>query len=161
MGALADLSRRGFLRVAGAAGAVLGAGVVLYRETTNLVLPTSNDWIEDRGDFLIVRVPDEKMFKGEKLLKPTILVMGMRSMVRDCEVYGYLNILGKGDWGFNENYVDCRKTAMTKDRPIILVQSAGRKTTINYNYLVGPDISPLRSEWPGLSPVLCSQRAQS
>ncbi len=81
-----ELSRRTFLRTTAAA-----AAVIVFAEPLRL-LSASGDWIEDKGDFLIVRIPDGKTFAKEVLKKPAIVLMGAGSLMRDVEVIGFANI---------------------------------------------------------------------
>jgi hypothetical protein len=82
-----ELTRRGFLRLAGAAA--LAVTLPLYREVPQLVVPkpfNQRDWIEDQGDFYVVRVPEGRTMTREQLLdKPVVFFMGARSALEAVE----------------------------------------------------------------------------
>lgn len=83
-------TRRAFLRALGAAAAAIG--ITRYAEPELLIPDVHHDWIEDRGDFYVVRVPDFKTFANETLNKPTIFLLGQESTMKYVEVNSYANI---------------------------------------------------------------------
>ncbi len=84
-----DFSRRGFLKLGSAI--VGGLSLIKYAEPA-VQIPHSHEWIDDKGDFVIVRVPAFKSFANELITKPAIFVLGERALVRAIEVRGYSNI---------------------------------------------------------------------
>ena len=81
-------TRRGFLKIG---AAILGSiGIVRYSEPL-IEIARSHKWIEDKGDFVIVRVPDFKSFANETINKPAIFIMGQESTVKNLEVLGFAN----------------------------------------------------------------------
>jgi hypothetical protein len=73
-----NTTRRTFLRLTGAAA---GALVIAKYAEPLAVLADHGPWVEDKGDFYIVRVPDFKTFANEHLEKPTIFLLGESATV--------------------------------------------------------------------------------
>lgn len=82
-------TRRAFLKVA--AGLAAGLGLTKYAEPL-LAISDQGDWIEDRGSFVILRVPDGKSFANEVINKPAIVLLGVKSAIRDTSFNSYMNI---------------------------------------------------------------------
>jgi hypothetical protein len=81
-------TRRGFLKIG---AAILGSiGLVRYSEPI-IEIAHTHEWIEDKGDYAIVRVPDFKSFANEVINKPAIFIMGRDSVVKNVNVDGFVN----------------------------------------------------------------------
>lgn len=118
------LNKRGFLKIA----SVLVGGLTLSKYTNaELFLPENKvsvfqDWIEDRGDFYIVRVPDFKSFNNEILNKPTVFLAGQHSSISRVRVDGFVNIHSKnGPIRLTESEIDATRHAFDGRRNIIEV----------------------------------------
>lgn len=111
--------RRTFLKVLGA-GAAVASAPQLYREAHRFV-SQPKDWIEDRGDFLVVRIPDGKTFANEVLGKPTLLFMGNKTQFRNCEVKGFCNLYAKTDFAVLDSTFDVSNVRMTEDRAALYI----------------------------------------
>ena len=83
------IARRGFLKVLGAIAA--STGIIHYAEA-KVLMPEQGSWIEDKGDYYIVRIPDGKTFARETLDKPTIFGFGRDSSMREVTVNGFSNL---------------------------------------------------------------------
>ena len=83
------LQRRGFLQIFGATAAAVG--LTRYAEPFVSIAPR-HEWIEDRGDFLIIRVPDGKTFAREVIDKPAILFLGANAIAHTLQFRSYLNV---------------------------------------------------------------------
>lgn len=118
-----QIERRGFLKV----GTALAGGVVLakYAEPILAALPERHEWIEDRGDFLIVRVPDYKTFARERLEKPTIFLMGEQATVRDVHVIGFSNGYVPRGGRFHGCFFDGSGMTTVESRPVFTLKGAG------------------------------------
>lgn len=112
--------RRSFLKV----GVTVG-GLVLFREPLSRLLPTHHDWVEDKGDFYIVRVPEKKVFLNETLAKPTIFLLGALAAVKAVEVKGFANIFMPRGGSVEGCHFDGSKMKTDKDRPVLLLQGEG------------------------------------
>ncbi len=79
-------------------GAILvgGAPVINYAEPLAIVRSTAKDWVEDCGDFYVVRVPASGVFARETMDKPTLILAGPHSIIRDCEFNGFVNARSEG-----------------------------------------------------------------
>jgi hypothetical protein len=65
-----NLLRRTFLKASAGvalAAAAMSKGLTLLDEPELLIADSHKDWIEDRGEFYIVRVPDYKTFARQAL----------------------------------------------------------------------------------------------
>lgn len=89
-----NLLRRVFL----GAGAVAVGGLLVkrYTEPFGQVAAEYKDWIEDKGDYCIIRVPDGKAFINERIDKNVILLLGAYSTFKGIDVRGYANIATRG-----------------------------------------------------------------
>lgn len=112
--------RRGFLKTA----SILVGGVMLpvYSEPLLQALP-HHDWVQDKGDYYIVNVPERKVFKGESLDKPTIFLCGAGSSVLNTSVNGFVNMRGSTNVTVSGFNVDIRNFRSTTNRPAIILQS--------------------------------------
>lgn len=111
------IARRGFLRLLGAAG--VAAGLVKYAEPI-VEFVQDGAWIEDKGSFLILRIPDGKTFANETFRKPVLVMMGLRSILRDTEFIGVVNIdAGKGGALIQGNIFDASRVLTDRVRPVI------------------------------------------
>lgn len=106
--------RRTFLKVLGA-GAAVASAPQLYREAHRFVAKPK-DWIEDHGDFLVVRVPDGKTFAKERLRKPVLLFMGNRTLFHDCEIAGFCNVYAGEEFAITDTFFDVSQMRLTEDR---------------------------------------------
>lgn len=122
------IQRRTFLKVA---SSTVGAMVVHKYAEPFEVLP-ENDWITDRGDFYIVRVPDFKTFKNELLNKPTIFILGQSAVVSGCEVIGFANIAAPKGGTFDSCKVDSSAMEVPRKRSIIEIREDGLVLTGNH-----------------------------
>jgi hypothetical protein len=115
--------RRTFLKTA---SAVIGGVLVSkYLEPMFNLADVHKDWIEDKGDFYIVRVPDNSIFKNEKLDKPVIFVTGAYVTLANLDVQGYANIIAKGPINIRDNVFDASKVLSLKemDRSVVRFDS--------------------------------------
>jgi hypothetical protein len=89
-----NLIRRVFL----GAGAVAAGGLLVksYTEPLGQVAAEYKDWIEDKDDYCIIRVPDGKAFINERIDKNVILLLGAYSTFKGVDVRGYANIATRG-----------------------------------------------------------------
>ena len=140
-----SLNRRTFAKI----GTALMGGLVLakYAEPLALVPTEYRDWIEDRGDFFIVRVPDYKTFERETLNKPTIILMGERTTVRDIEVQGYTNVHAPKGGRIDECTFDTRTMVVEKPREVIRL--AAEHLSVMNCTLYGNDITPVGMHFVG------------
>jgi hypothetical protein len=120
-----NLLRRTFLKVSASvalASAAMSKGLILLDEPELPIADNYKDWIEDRGNFYIVRVPDYKTFAKETLDKPTILLLGENSIAKDLDINGYLNVEISNRSQFISTRVDSSKYIVSVDRPIINIK---------------------------------------
>lgn len=120
-------TRRIFLKLAGAVtGLVAASSLVKYAEPY-AKLSEIGEWIEDRGDFFIVRVPDYKMFAGEILNKPTIFLLGERAVVKDVRVNGFANVHAPNAGMVLGCMFDTSGMKVARNRPIVEIKGFGLK----------------------------------
>lgn len=117
-------NRRSFLKT----GTTLVGGVLLTKYIEPIVPIAElkkHEWVEDKGDFYIVRVPDSKTFANELLDKPTIFLLGHHTVVRDIIVNGYANISHKGTSLITTSRFDVSKMLLSTNRSILSVEAPG------------------------------------
>ena len=85
-----NIERRGFLKLAVAM--IGGTAVTRYAEPLVDIADTNRDWIEDKGDYCVIRVPDFKTFANEVIAKPVIFLLGQQAAVQNVDIAGYANI---------------------------------------------------------------------
>lgn len=109
-------TRRGFLKLV---TTIIG-GIAITKYSEPIVqVKSSHEWIEDKGDFAIVRVPDFKTFANETIAKPTIFILGQQSIVKQVDVTGFANVYAKqGGMVFGSRF-DASKMEI-QDRDAIL-----------------------------------------
>ena len=121
-------NRRSFLKT----GTTLVGGVLLTKYIEPIVPIAElkkHEWIEDKGDFYIVRVPDSKTFANEMLDKPTIFLLGHYTVVKDIVVNGCVNVVAKGESLIHDCNIDASKIMLPNPRPIIVVDIVDPKTS--------------------------------
>jgi len=101
----------------------MSKGLTLLDEPELLIADSHKDWIEDKGEFYIVRVPDYKTFARETLNKPTILLLGENSIAKDLDINGYLNVELSHESLFIDSRIDSSKYITTLDRSIVYIKS--------------------------------------
>lgn len=113
------LNKRGFLKIASA----LVGGLTLSKYTnaeffvSEKKVSAFQDWIEDRGDFYVVTIPDFKSFSNEILNKPTVFLAGHNSSISRIRITGFVNIhsknghvlLTESEIDVTQHAVDCRR----------------------------------------------------
>jgi hypothetical protein len=119
---MSELQRRGFLKVVSALAAA--TGLVRYIETP-ILMPNKHEWIEDMGDYYIVRVPEGKTFANERLDKPTLFGLEDRATVTGIEVLGYANVYHKGQFAFMHSRFDTSKMILDHKRPAMNIIGVG------------------------------------
>jgi len=113
------IERRGFLKIA--TTLMGGAMLATYTEPLiKLATPESHKWIEDKGDFYIVRVPMYKSFTKEHLDRPTIFLMDNYSIVSDVTVIGYSNFKTQGSRIISNCCFDITNTKTVNERSAVL-----------------------------------------
>ena len=114
-------TRRTFLALAGAAAA---SPLVTYAEPLLLVPDTHRGWIEDKGEYFIVRVPAGKTFSRETFTKPVILLMGSGAWVRDISVSAYMNVSAQDGCLLDRVLVDASSATTVQPRPTVRIKGA-------------------------------------
>jgi len=117
-----ELSRRGFILQATAL--VGGLSISHYLEPFLAVPDKYKDWIEDRGDFFVVRVPDGKRLEGQTFDKPTILLLGALACFKSNTVKGYLNVYAPKQGAILNSFVDARACRTDRERPAIMLKGS-------------------------------------
>lgn len=115
------ISRRGFLKTSMAL--IGGAVIATYVEPLITLVNTPRDWIEDRNDFYIVRIPDGKTFAKETLTKPTLFVFGLGSVVDRVQVSGFVNLCGGAGTRVTNSFFDCSKCFIEGRKSVVHVAS--------------------------------------
>jgi hypothetical protein len=109
--------RRTFLK---AGTAVLGAlALTRYTEPLIAMPDSSHEWIEDKGDFVIVRVPDFKTFANEVIDRPAIFIMGENAAVKHVEVKGYVNLYAPKGGSVTNSIFDASKMLVGRERSVM------------------------------------------
>ena len=111
------LDRRGFLK----AGTALIGGVVLARYVEPLNLPNQEhkDWVTDKGDYYVIRVPDNKGMRKELFDKPVIMTLGENSYADGITVIGFMNVFSKNRGTLTSIKVDASGVVSEKPRAAI------------------------------------------
>lgn len=129
------IERRGFLKVATMmVGSLLVAKYI--EPIIQIVTPEKHSWIEDKGDFYIVRVPKNKIFANEHLDKPTIFLMDDSSYVHDVNVEGYSNIMMTGKCKLLNCNFDTSKMVVQENRPAVIITSSGIQNMFDSNSII-------------------------
>ena len=115
--------RRGFLKLISAAAGALA--LARYAEPFVAVADTHRDWIEDNGDYLVVRVPDFKTFANETLKKPVIFLLGQQAIVRHVDVAGFVNLFSPKGGIIYGSCFDCSQMVTENKRPVAVVMGDG------------------------------------
>lgn len=126
-----NITKRGFIKL----GTSLIAGVSVARFSEIIIdVKPLHEWIEDRGDFYIVRIPDFKTFSKEILDKPTMLLFGEQSTASDITCNGFVNIYMPNGGTFTDSLVDTSKSMMAgRNAPVNYKGEYGTMSNININ----------------------------
>lgn len=117
-------TRRGFLKLVVAAATTVGAlKITRYAEPLLPIADVAHDWIEDRGDFYVVRVPDFKIFAREILRKPTIFLLGQQATVYDVAVDSFSNIYAPKGGLVKDCCFDASEDETEQARAVIITKS--------------------------------------
>lgn len=90
------LSRRGFMVAASALAASVGIGnklVTLIETENETPIQKYSDWITDRGDYYIVRIPHGKSFSNHTFDKSVAFYMENDTTVSNVSVNGFTNLI--------------------------------------------------------------------
>ena len=138
------IERRGFLKL----GAALIGALTLtkYAEPLVTVADTHHDWIEDKGDYLIVRVPDFKTFANEVISKPVIFILGEQAIVRAVDVEGFANIYAPKGGLVTATRFDGSRMVTEKERPLVNLKA--KNLTISDCNFIGRELPLLLTSTP-------------
>lgn len=153
-----QLNRRTFLKLTAAAGAAVG--LVRYAEPLQKIMAEHHDWVEDRGDFYIIRVPARQMFAREVLSKPCIFLLGEMAMVADVTVNGFVNLQAPRGGTWTGGMINASNVSVGRKRPALEVQDTiglsllgthilGRADTDVATVLISPRAGELGREVEG------------
>lgn len=114
------LSRRGFLVVASGLVTTISdamrptQGLIALVETENeSPVESVSDWITDKGDFYVVRVPAGKTFSIDLLDKSSVFYLENAATVTRTSVNGFVNVVFETNLGqVKECYFDPTKTVL-------------------------------------------------
>lgn len=112
------MQRRSFLALAGA------TSLACYAEPFTLIQDARHEWIEDKGDYVIIRVPDFKTFASETISKPAILLLGQGATARDVEFGSYLNLHGKPQSRLMKFRLDASRATTQTPRPTLRMNAS-------------------------------------
>lgn len=115
-------ARRGFLKLG---TAIVGSLAIIHYAEPIIKLTKHHQWVEDKGDFLIVRVPDFKSFANETLNKPTVFLMGERSTVRGVDLKGFANIYAPNGAAIKDSVFDASSMSTASNRSVIELHGSG------------------------------------
>lgn len=128
------IQRRTFLKVASATVGVM----VIHKYAEPFEVLKENDWVTDRGDFYIVRVPDFKTFKNELLDKPTIFILGQEAIVYGCQIIGFANIAAPKGGLFSDSVVDTSRMEVPRIRSIVEIGGSNHLVITGLHGISGP-----------------------
>jgi hypothetical protein len=127
------IERRGFLRL----GAALVGALTLakYSEPLIVVQDEHHEWIEDKGDYVIVRVPDFKTFANEVISKPAIFLLGENALIRGVDVAGFSNVYAPKGGAVYGSRFDASRMQVENERPVMNIK--GVTMTISGCHFIG------------------------
>lgn len=138
--------RRTFLRLAAS------TPIALYSEPWALVVNAGRKWVEDRGEYLVIRIPENEMFRDEELTKPAIVFMGRCAVMKGVRTEHFTNIFGAGYNAIFDTYFDGRKIQSERPRALVEVKSKGEILIGSSLFYCGPGTeSALRVTAPDLT----------
>lgn len=144
------IERRGFLKLA--AAVIGGMAVTKYAEPLIQVAGAHHDWIEDKGDYCIIRVPDFKTFANEIIAKPVIFIMGEQAIVRSVDVGGFANVYAPKGGMVDACRFDGSRMVTEQKRPLVNIKGDGLMVT-GVHFIGGPNNDSLANFAPGNYPV--------
>lgn len=109
--------RRGFLKLAAA------LGLVHYAQPLLATKPL-HDWVDDRGDFYVVKVPEGKSMSHEVFSKPTIFQLGNGAVLSGLTVHGFCNMYGRGQILIKDSVFDASKCSVDEDRSVVFLDGS-------------------------------------
>lgn len=116
-----ELTKRGFLKL----GAALVGGVSLMRYAEPAIaLPEPQEWIEDRGDFFIIRIPDGKELVNELIAKPAIILLGAGAELRRVWIDGFANLMAPKGGILRDCSFDGSTMSTESARPVLLLRGS-------------------------------------
>lgn len=128
------IERRTFLKL----GAALG--LVRYAEPLQALAergsPLRSEWVEDRGDFLVVRVPAFQTFADARLPKPTLFLLGEQAVVSHVRVLGFANVSAPNAGRITDCTFDASECAVARERAVL--EFSGNGGQIFRNTLIPP-----------------------
>lgn len=147
-----NLSRRGFMVAASALVATVSQAMNLNKGIVSLIetdkeapVEKANEWITDRGDFYIVRVPEGKTFSKHDFDKSVVFYLEHQATVSMVSVMGFTNLILESDAArFTDGYLDCSNTKLAsgKERACMVVDNRSKsgQSYISHVNLKGSDI---------------------
>lgn len=111
-----NATRRGFLKL----GTAVIGGMAITRYAEPIIqLADRLEWVEDKGDYCIIRVPDFKTFANESITKPAIFILGELAIVRSVRVEGFANIYAPKGGRVMDSLFDSSRMVVKKERPVV------------------------------------------
>ncbi|WP_186065097.1 twin-arginine translocation signal domain-containing protein [Burkholderia gladioli] len=119
-------TRRGFLKLVGAASVLLGLPnidqkIAAFRSVR--AHPSAGyDWIVEHPDYFHIRIPEGKTLARVDFPKPCLIEFGRYSTLAECRVKGFANAYG--DWfALRDIQVDARQMLVKDDihRPALRI----------------------------------------
>lgn len=151
--------RRTFLKIG---SALVGAtAVTTYAEPLlNVLTPDAkHQWVQDKGDYYVVTIPENKSFAKENLDKPTIFLFGDNAKLIDVSVLGFANMRGAQNVGIHDFFCDAGKVSAKDRRDAILLD----KFTNGYfsGLHVVPPKTPINASKKDVAMMLCGMGVEA
>lgn len=129
--------RRSFLKIGSAL--VAGTAVTTYAQPLlNIItLNAKHQWVQDKGDYYVVTIPENKSFAKEYLDKPTIFLFGDNSKLLDVSVIGFANMRGANSVEIQGCYFDAGKVS-AKDRDTTIIAKKFNNSCFYGNHIITP-----------------------
>lgn len=132
-----NLTRRGFMKLLGASAGAAAVGLPVFGDKFEIINQQER-WVHDKGDYLIVRVPDFKTFANEVFEKPVLFLMGKESSVSGVICKGFANIYGSNQFLFKDCLFDSRGKNFEGRRKGVVSVESGRACIISSAFYIGP-----------------------
>jgi hypothetical protein len=129
---------------------LVGSVLVAQYVEPLVAMPAPKRFVDDRGDYLIVRIPNGEHVRDEEFKKPILLVLeGPYALFSSCLVTGFANVLAPNGGLIYDCLFDGAAMRTKNPRSVVLVESGTQGMEINGCSMITNDYNSSAFEMRG------------
>jgi hypothetical protein len=129
---------------------LVGSVLVAQYVEPLVAMPAPKRFVDDRGDYLIVRIPNGECVHDEEFKKPILLILeGPYALFSSCLVTGFANVLAPNGGSIHDCYFDGIAMRTKKPRAVVHVETSGGGMQFHSCRVVGNEFNSSAFEMQG------------